>query len=101
MTCSNSIDYCTDCLLSQLFASDRHPLSHVFGVFRGNGEAPSLTCVDSDTQLEGGGAYKNYESDSNGSGDFDNGNTIDDFSQETVMNEGIMGQDNAGSEYEC
>lgn len=77
-----------------MYSSDRHPLTHVFGVFRGNMGNPSFACSDSDTQTEVSGAYKNYESDSS---DFDTGNNMD---EETVTSDANMEQDNGGSECE-
>lgn len=100
MMCSESVDFCTDCILSQMYSSDVHPLSHEFGVFRGNGENPSLAYSDSDSQTDTNGAYKNYESDSNLSGDFENGSNMEDFNQENINSDSNLEQDIGGTEYD-
>lgn len=37
MTCTNSsIDYCTDCLISQMHSENSHPVTHKFVIVRGS-----------------------------------------------------------------
>lgn len=82
-----------------MYSGDPHPVSHVFGVFRGNGETPSLAFSDSDSLTEASSANRNYESDSNWSGDLDNAN-MEDFAQENVNSDSNMEPDVTGSENE-
>lgn len=89
------MDFCTDCILSQLYSSDPHPLSHLFIIFRGNGDNSGFACSDSDSQTDIGSAYKNHESDSNCSGDDDNESNVDDFNLENINSDSNMEQDNS------
>ncbi|KAJ8938540.1 hypothetical protein NQ318_016911 [Aromia moschata] len=94
-TCADSsVDYCTDCLLAQMYGGNAHPLRHAFLVYRdeadGTGADADAPLSDSDS-CAGSVAARNYESDSNFSGEFEpNGD------HRSVYESGDVGLENAG-----
>ncbi|KAJ8971080.1 hypothetical protein NQ317_014753 [Molorchus minor] len=70
-TCTNSVDYCMDCVLSQVYSDNAHPLHHKMTIFYSETESHSTPVSDSES-YSGSANTKNYESDSNHSEDFDN-----------------------------
>ncbi|KAJ8931206.1 hypothetical protein NQ314_015903 [Rhamnusium bicolor] len=80
MVCNDSVDYCTDCVLSQMYSDNSHSLHHTLAVFYNDTENPSLPFSDSDS-YSGSTTTKNYESDSNNSIEFEGSNSLENLTQ--------------------
>lgn len=68
-TCTNSVDFCTDCVLSQLYSENCHPLSHKLSKFYGPNGA---SCSDSESYS---GSAMSMDNKMNS--DFSDGNSDD------------------------
>lgn len=79
ITCNDdSIDFCTDCVLAQMYSNNSHPFDHTLGLFSNESEVPVLPYSGAESVVSG--SNKNGDSDS--SEGFDSNSNHDSFLQE-------------------
>lgn len=69
ITCADSIDFCTDCVVSQMYSDNPHPFHHTLSTFCNENESPSSPVTDLDSNCSS--SLKNFESSSNCSEKFE------------------------------
>ncbi|XP_018567409.1 ZZ-type zinc finger-containing protein 3 [Anoplophora glabripennis] len=62
MRCTDSIDFCTDCVISQMYSENPHPFHHALSVFYNDTEQPSSPATDVESNCS---SVRNCESNSN------------------------------------
>ncbi|CAH1170310.1 unnamed protein product [Phaedon cochleariae] len=79
ISCSESIDFCTDCVISQLYSNTCHPPSHTLALFRNDSDNPNVPFSDSESNGGSASMSKHDESDSNSSDQEDSMDNMDRF----------------------
>ncbi|CAH1982057.1 unnamed protein product [Acanthoscelides obtectus] len=79
LTCLDSIDFCTDCVLAQMYSSEPHPLNHNLAIFHIDLEGAEQFSIDmEETILKKNGSVSDDDDDVRGFRE--NGGEIVDFS---------------------
>ncbi|KAG5892894.1 hypothetical protein JTB14_006212 [Gonioctena quinquepunctata] len=71
ITCPESTDFCTDCVISQMYSGTPHPFSHVLAVLNNEMEVLGIPQSDSESHSGSFKTGKEFESDSSDSEEFE------------------------------
>ncbi|KAF5288261.1 hypothetical protein FQA39_LY04029 [Lamprigera yunnana] len=101
MCVTNLVDFCTDCVIGQMYSEKPHPLSHKLEVIRDNASESGFQSDNSSNESTSGSAFdssnKNFESSNNSSdSDIEDEDDADELSSYNDIKEEDMELD-----YEC